>query len=100
MSVHPSLRSGKSKKHKSVLKRLEKILHLQKEDKWKEDDSVFGLPKVKVTKIKIKKEKTKAAETAEGTAAPAAAAGAETKPPAAGQAQAKTEAAKKPAEKK
>ena len=93
MSVHPSLKSGKSEKHKSVLKRLERIVHLQKEDKQNEEDSVFGLPKVKVVKLKIKKDKTKAAETAEDKAAEGAAA-AEGAP-------AKSEpAGKKPGEKK
>lgn len=100
MSVHPSLKTQKSKRHKSVLKRLEKILRLQKEDKWQEGDSVFGLPKVKVVKLKIRKEKAKAPEAEEATAAEAAAAGA----PAQGTAQAKPEAkpetGKKPSEKK
>lgn len=67
MSFHPSFKSGKSKEHKSVLKRLEQLLHLRKADKWTEEDSVFGLPKVKVLKLKIKKEK-KAAEVEEAAA--------------------------------
>lgn len=100
MSVHPSFKSGRSKKHKSVLKRLERILRLQKEDKWQEGDSVFGLPKVKVIKLKMKKEKAKAAETEEaaavGTAAAAGAPveGSEVKP------EVKPETGKKPSEKK
>jgi len=77
MSVHPSFKSGKNKQQNSVLKRLARLLHLQKEDKWEEEkDSIFGLPKVKVTKMKFKKDKKKDEEegaeaTAEG-AAPAA----------------------------
>jgi len=66
MSIHPSFGSGRSKIHKSVLKRLEKILHLKKDDKWEEGGSVFGLPKVKITKLKFKKEKKEAPEEAEG----------------------------------
>ena len=74
MSQHPSLRSSdKDKKHRSVLKRYERIKTLQDKEKWDEKkDSVFGLPKVKVTRFKIKKEKAAAvegAETAEGAVA-------------------------------
>ena len=67
MSQHPSLRSSdKDKKHRSVLKRYERIKTLQDKEKWDEKkDSVFGLPKVKVTRFKIKKEKAVAAEGAE-----------------------------------
>jgi small basic protein (TIGR04137 family) len=88
MSVHPSLKaSSESKQHKSVLKRLERLLHLIKKDDWKEGNSVFGLPKVKILKFKIKKEKTKEAEDAQVVAgegveggAPAAD-GSKTEPP-------------------
>ena len=81
MSQHPSLRSSdKDKQQRSVLKRYERIKTLQDKEKWDEKkDSVFGLPKVKVTRFKIKKEKAapaEGAETAEGatpaTATPAA----------------------------
>ncbi len=79
MSQHPSLRSSdKDKKQRSVLKRYERIKTLQDKEKWDEKkDSVFGLPKVKVTRFKIKKEKAAAvegAETAEGVATAAGAA--------------------------
>ncbi len=69
MAQHPSLRSSsKSKQHRSVLKRFEKIEVLKKKGLWKEDeDSVFGLPKVKVVRFKVKKEK--AEETAQATEA-------------------------------
>lgn len=77
MSQHPSLRSSdKDKQQRSVLKRYERVKTLQDKEKWDEKkDSVFGLPKVKVTRFKIKKEKAAPAEgteTTEGTA-PAAA---------------------------
>ena len=83
MSQHPSLRSSdKDKKHRSVLKRYERIKTLQDKEKWDEKkDSVFGLPKVKETRFKIKKEKAAAVEGAEtvegagGTAATPAAPG-------------------------
>ena len=73
MSQHPSLSSSdKDKKQRSVLKRYERIKLLKEKEKWADKDSVFGLPKVKITRFKIKKEKAAAAEGAEGAAAPAA----------------------------
>lgn len=74
MSQHPSLRSSDNdKKNRSVLKRYERISLLKDKEKWKDDDSVFGLPKVKIVKFKVKKEKVAAEATAtEGTAEPAA----------------------------
>lgn len=63
MSQHRSLRSAaKDKKQRSVLGRLERIKLLREKDTWQDGDSVFGLPKVKVTKIKMKKDKPKEAE--------------------------------------
>jgi len=88
MSQHPSLHSSdKDKQQRSVLKRYERIKTLQDKEKWDEKkDSVFGLPKVKVTRFKIKKDKAAPAEDAEtaegagaapaGTAKPAAKEGA------------------------
>ncbi|MCM8790287.1 MAG: small basic protein [Candidatus Omnitrophica bacterium] len=71
MSQHPSLRSSdKDKQHRSVLKRYERIKLLKEKDKWKEEeDSVYGLPKVKITRFKVKKEKAAAAEGVEGAVA-------------------------------
>ncbi|MFA5147593.1 MAG: small basic protein [Candidatus Omnitrophota bacterium] len=93
MSIHPSLRPSKGRGHRSVFKRFERIKMLADKDKWKEDDSVFGLPKVKSLKIKVKKEKSEAKVAAEGAAAPGAAA------PAAGAAPAGAKAAAAPAKK-
>lgn len=65
MSQHPSLRiSDKDKKQRSVLKRHERVKQLKEKERWDEEDSVFGLPKVKVTRFKIKKEKAAAVEGA------------------------------------
>ncbi len=90
MSIHPSLKSSaKSKQHRSVLKRLERLLHLMKKDEWKEGDSIFALAKVKILKFKVKKEK---AEKSEEVAALAAAEGAVE-----GEAAAPGEEGKKPA---
>ena len=72
MSIHPSLSSAsKTKKHRSVLKRFEKLRILIEKGKWQVGDSIFGLPKVKTVKIKLKKEKAKDAEKAAVATAPA-----------------------------
>lgn len=75
MSIHPSLAiSEKGKKQRSVLKRSERLRMMLEKGKWKEGDSVYGLPKIKTVRIKIKKEKVeKATEaTAVGGVAPGA----------------------------
>jgi len=60
MSQHRSLRSdSKDKKQRSVLNRFERIKILKEKGEWKEGDSLFGLPKVKVLKLKLKKHKAK-----------------------------------------
>ena len=80
MSQHPSLRSSdKDKKHRSVLKRYERLKILKDKEKWDVKESVYGLPKVKIVKFKIKKEKAAAADAATteaGAAAPGATAAA------------------------
>jgi small basic protein (TIGR04137 family) len=91
MSIHSSLRSsGSTGRHRSVLKRYERLQVLKGKSVWSEEKSALGLPKVKQQKLKIKKEKAAGAEakTAAG-AAPAAAAPAAAKP--AGKAEAKTD---------
>jgi len=58
MSVHPSLKTSKAgKKHRTVLKRYERLAALKEKGILKDDDSVFGMPKLKIIKIKVKKEK-------------------------------------------
>ena len=74
MSQHSSLRSGRrSKQHRSVLKRFERLKTLREKDEWKEGGSVFGIPKVKTLRIKLKKEKAAEAKPEEAAAAPLAA---------------------------
>ncbi|MCM8770428.1 MAG: small basic protein [Candidatus Omnitrophica bacterium] len=64
MSIHPSLDiSEKGKKHKSVLRRSERLKMMLAKGQWREGDKVFGLPKVKIIKMKIKKEKQEKAAT-------------------------------------
>lgn len=75
MSIHPSLKSSeKSKKQKSVLKRAERIKVMLEKGTWKEGNSVYGLPKIKILKIKMKKEKTAAKTETAAVAAGAIAA--------------------------
>ena len=65
MSIHSSLRAiGKGKKHRSVLKRYERLKELKDKNLWSEERSVLGIPKVKQQKLKVKKEKAAAPETA------------------------------------
>jgi small basic protein (TIGR04137 family) len=64
---------------RSVLTRDERIKRLQDAERWKDGDSPYGLPKVRVYKLAMKKKKKKAKEEEEGAegaaaAAPAAAA--------------------------
>lgn len=77
MSIHPSLSSAdKTKSHRSVLKRFEKLKTLMEKGEWLVKDSIFRLPKIKTLKIKIKKEK---AEEKEEDAVATASTGADTK---------------------
>ena len=76
MSIHSSLRAvGKGKKHRSVLKRHERLKILKDKNLWNEEKSVLGIPKVKMQKLKIKKEKATpeagSAATVPGKPAPA-----------------------------
>jgi len=82
MSQHPSFKgASKHARHRSVLKRGERVKVLEKDGKWAPQQSIFGLPKVKTLKLKLKKEKAAVEETAagtEGVAAPEKAAAGET----------------------
>lgn len=73
MSIHKSLfTAGKLRWHRNVLTRAERLEILKKEDRWKEGQSVFGIPKVRSIMMKAKKkakEKEEAAVPAEAAAA-------------------------------
>ncbi len=58
MTIDKSLkiRAG-SVKSRNVLTRSERLLKLIETDRWKEGDSIYGLPKVRVQKISLKKKK-------------------------------------------
>jgi small basic protein (TIGR04137 family) len=93
MTIDRSLRvRAGSLGNRSVLTRGERLEKLKESDRWREGESVFGLPKVRVVRTALKKKKKAKAEeaaegAAEGEAAPAAgaasAAGAAGKAPAA-----------------
>lgn len=89
MSIHSSLRSRSgSRRHRSVLKRYERLKVLQEKGLWDEKKSVLGIPKVKMQRIRVKKEKAaspEAAAAAPKTAAPVAAAPAKSPAPAKGE---------------
>ena len=64
---------------RNVLTRAERLQKLAETDRWKEGETPFGLPKVRVQRMVIKKKKKKkeeeetTAEGAEGAEAPPAA---------------------------
>jgi small basic protein (TIGR04137 family) len=72
MSIHSSLRGANSLVgERSVWTRVERLQALQKKGKFDpENDSVYGLPKVR-TKFKVAGKKKKAKEEGEAGAAPA-----------------------------
>lgn len=56
MSMHKSLRlKGMHTRTRNVLTREERLERLAEEDRWSEDESVFGLPKVKVERLQLRK---------------------------------------------
>jgi len=94
MSMHKSLKSRSMMAgQRSVLSRWERLESLTLAGRWKQGDSVLGLPKVR-TKFKVRRKVTAAATPAAGAAAPAAGAAA---PAAAGKAPAGKAAAGKAA---
>ena len=47
MSIDPSLKiKGALSRHRNVLTRAERIEQLKEEDRWSQEDSLLGLPKV------------------------------------------------------
>ena len=81
MSLDRSLKAANSLiRHRNVLTRAERLTRLTEQEKWNDNKSVFGLPKVANRKMALAKaEKTETAEgavPAAGGAAPAAGAAA------------------------
>ena len=86
MSIDKSLRRKNTlQRARNVLTRAERITQLKKEERWPDERSPDGLPKVKVIRIvvkKAKKKEEKPVEGAEGVAgAPGAAPAAAAAPP-------------------
>jgi small basic protein (TIGR04137 family) len=81
MSIDKSLRrKNQLQRARNVLTRGERIKTLQNEERWPDDRSPYGLPKVKVIKLVVKKaKKAKEEETPEGGEAAAAPPAAEKK---------------------
>ena len=58
MSIHKSLLgAGKLKRHRNVLTRKERLEILLREDRRQDEDSIFGLPKVRNIMARAKKKK-------------------------------------------
>lgn len=75
MSLHRSLKGRDAlASKKSVLKRAERIKWLMEKKKWDDEQSILGLPKIKIVKLKVskkeKKEEKKEEETSEETKEP------------------------------
>ena len=85
MSLDPSLKSGNNLvRHRNVLTRGERLDVLKEEEKWTEEKSVFGLPKVAHRKAIVGGKDKEEAETAEAVAGAAGAPAAGAAPAAAG----------------
>lgn len=73
MSLDRSLKSKASlSRHRNVLTRAERIKVLSDEEKWKDDKSIFGLPKVPHRKAAVGGKAKKEAKEGDAAAAPAA----------------------------
>ncbi len=56
MTMDKSLKShGELTRHRNVLSRAERVARLQDEEKWDEEQDVFGLPKVANRKVVTRK---------------------------------------------
>ena len=71
MSIDKSLKSKSGLvRRRNVLTRDERIAVLEEGGKWREGDSLFGLPKVRVVNIKRRGKAKRKKEEGEGAAAP------------------------------
>lgn len=71
MSIHRSFKQGSGiQRHRNVLTRKERVEKLLAEEKWTEEEGIYGLPKVRNIKPKAgKKKKKDEEETEEGAEA-------------------------------
>jgi len=69
MTIDKSLKiKAGSVKARNVLTRAERLQKLIDEDRWKEGDPVYGIPKVRVVKLALKKKKKEKKEDADAPA--------------------------------
>ncbi len=67
MSMHKSLRSKSGlMRSRNVLSREERLEKLQEDEEWTEEESVFGLPKVKVETVSLRRKAKDEEEEEEG----------------------------------
>ncbi|MHC5109147.1 MAG: small basic protein [Planctomycetota bacterium] len=67
MSMDKSLKTkGGLSRHRNVLTRAERILTLQETNRWGDDATALGLPKVSHRKVSVGKKTKKKDEAAEG----------------------------------
>ncbi len=73
MSLHKTLKSKSSlERHRNVLSRAERIDKLKVDERWADDQSPFGLPKVAHRKPAVGGKSKKKKAAADETATPAA----------------------------
>ncbi|MBP9853474.1 MAG: small basic protein [Candidatus Omnitrophica bacterium] len=71
MSLHRSLRvDSAGAQQRSVLTRIERIKDMMKKGQWSDEQTVIGLPKVKIVRVKAGKKAKKAEEKTDEKAAP------------------------------
>ena len=69
MSVDNSLRLKSSlARHRNVLTRAERVVMIRDNDRWDDESTALGMPKVGHRKMKAGKKKPKREETADATA--------------------------------
>ena len=58
MTIDKSLKiKAGATKQRNVLTRAERLSQLKENERWSEEDSVYGIPKVSVQKVALKKKK-------------------------------------------
>ncbi len=58
MTIDKSLKiKAGASKQRNVMTRAERLVQLKENERWSEEDSVYGIPKVSVQKIALKKKK-------------------------------------------
>ena len=67
MSLDKSLKIKNAlRRHRNVLTRAERVQQMVAQEKWTDDQDVYGLPKTKVRRLVVKKAKPAAEKEGEG----------------------------------